>query len=714
MRCANLYFGVGVDVVARDCCPAPSCQAFPFNAEPETCDAELFGAGVDICHELDDRFGRPRSQVLSQRDVPGLTRAVIPLLAARGVTALSIGANTFSASADVPPIYRWRDPASNTSVIAMQNPGGYGDRLTLTTDGSAHALHLMFNGDNAGGHSPAQVAARHAELAKRFPNARVSGATWNSYIDAITADGSAARLPEVDKEEGDTWVYGVQQDLYKTAAFRAIMRARRRCIAELGYPICGGNASAAIANSTRFALKLSEHTWGFNWGYMDEVHYTNTDLAYALANVEGFATTQNGWREQRAYVAHAVGALAAAGAADVGASRLLALTKEELAAVTRPTEPTPTAPASGWTTVDPTKRITDLPRFANVAWNATAGGIGSLTTKEQGHDYARGRGGSFGQYQYQTLTENDFWVFMNETLKVQRDVAFGKKNLTNNANVTSGFWAGTLSGMWSKKAAGGDTDGGVDSFLQRVDMDAHLHGYYGAPSRVWTLFEFSRATATVNISVTLVNKTTTRLPEAHWVDFEVAVPVTPNDDVVSGTAGTPAPPPVCDSWSLSKLGSSLCASDVSLFGSTHIHAVSDSDAEHGSVSLSGRGGADAAAVTFRLTTYDAALLSLECVHSVISLHCRPLSTPLCSHADSFALLSIPMPVPFRLFTRYKTAFPNPVHKDLDKAAPLSKPTSASAITFGRQTTPTGTLSWRATRTRSSASSSNLASDGICW
>jgi hypothetical protein len=56
-------------------------HAFPHNGEPETFDAELFGDGVDVCHALDDEFSKPHTKVLSQRDVPGLTRAVIPILA---------------------------------------------------------------------------------------------------------------------------------------------------------------------------------------------------------------------------------------------------------------------------------------------------------------------------------------------------------------------------------------------------------------------------------------------------------------------------------------------------------------------------------------------------------------------------------------------------------------------------------------------------------
>jgi hypothetical protein len=182
-------------------------HAFPLNSEPESYDAELFVAGVDLCQQLADRFSMPKPTVLSQRDVPGLTRAVIPLLVERGVRALSVGANTYSASASVPRIYRWLEPASEATVIALQHPGGYGDGSTVVVNGSKHALHLLFNGDNAGPHETSTVISRHAKLAAQYPNARIRGASWDSFIDAITMDGSAAALPMEDKEEGDTWIY---------------------------------------------------------------------------------------------------------------------------------------------------------------------------------------------------------------------------------------------------------------------------------------------------------------------------------------------------------------------------------------------------------------------------------------------------------------------------------------------------------------------------
>jgi len=49
-------------------------HAFPFNAEPEMYNAELFEASLNITFALDDYFGLPRKRSLSQRDVPGLVR----------------------------------------------------------------------------------------------------------------------------------------------------------------------------------------------------------------------------------------------------------------------------------------------------------------------------------------------------------------------------------------------------------------------------------------------------------------------------------------------------------------------------------------------------------------------------------------------------------------------------------------------------------------
>jgi hypothetical protein len=101
-------------------------HAFPFNGEPELFTPALFDAALNLTFRQDAHFGRPSRRTLSQRDVPGLTRASIPLLRRRGVTAISVGENSQCAPLSVPPIFVWRDNATNTSVLALFHALGYG------------------------------------------------------------------------------------------------------------------------------------------------------------------------------------------------------------------------------------------------------------------------------------------------------------------------------------------------------------------------------------------------------------------------------------------------------------------------------------------------------------------------------------------------------------------------------------------------------------
>jgi hypothetical protein len=57
-------------------------HAFPFNSEPELLDSELMEYYVSIAQNLDAIFPNSGNvaDTMSQRDVPGMTRAVVPLL----------------------------------------------------------------------------------------------------------------------------------------------------------------------------------------------------------------------------------------------------------------------------------------------------------------------------------------------------------------------------------------------------------------------------------------------------------------------------------------------------------------------------------------------------------------------------------------------------------------------------------------------------------
>ena len=62
----------------------------------------------------------------SQRDVPGVTRGIVPLLRSKGVLAFSEGANGAFTSPQVPLLFNWSDAASGSSIVYLNHPSGYG------------------------------------------------------------------------------------------------------------------------------------------------------------------------------------------------------------------------------------------------------------------------------------------------------------------------------------------------------------------------------------------------------------------------------------------------------------------------------------------------------------------------------------------------------------------------------------------------------------
>ena len=91
--------------------------------------------GIDAVRALDQKFGKANKTVISQRDVPGVTRGIVPLMAKKGVKAFSEGCNAQIQAPSTPgPIFNWTDTASETSVLMLLHPRGYGFSLEDETD----------------------------------------------------------------------------------------------------------------------------------------------------------------------------------------------------------------------------------------------------------------------------------------------------------------------------------------------------------------------------------------------------------------------------------------------------------------------------------------------------------------------------------------------------------------------------------------------------
>jgi hypothetical protein len=195
-------------------------HAGAFNTEYENAySAELVAAQFAPSFALADELGLPRPTTVSLRDVPGTTRALVPLLVAHGITALSVGVNGGSPAPAMPNPGVWRDPASGTQVLFMQtgpgqgypnnpgpdpvNCGGMCRDSCVVFAGLPHALCWAFRTDNSGPPMDADEVFRQFDIARwQFPGASVYASTFDNFTAQLAT--VTASLPVTTAEAGDT------------------------------------------------------------------------------------------------------------------------------------------------------------------------------------------------------------------------------------------------------------------------------------------------------------------------------------------------------------------------------------------------------------------------------------------------------------------------------------------------------------------------------
>lgn len=169
-------------------------HGFAHNAQASSYpDASLFEAGIEMGERLADEVGVPRPTVVSQRDVPGWTRATLPLLNKHGIRGLSFGAGTPPGKVDVPPLCVWRDVASGAEVVLTYETA-YGTVATLFVLPTGEALVAAWAGDNTGPASLADVEGFYATLQRQYPHAEVNASTLDAFFAAANKPEVKARL----------------------------------------------------------------------------------------------------------------------------------------------------------------------------------------------------------------------------------------------------------------------------------------------------------------------------------------------------------------------------------------------------------------------------------------------------------------------------------------------------------------------------------------
>ncbi|XP_067655022.1 uncharacterized protein [Haliotis asinina] len=520
-----------------------SWHAGPMNMQFEMLDPALVEFGLQLGQDLDKRLGIIRKyRTLSQRDVPGMTQALLPLFVKYGVAGVSVGVNPMTAPPEVPKIFRWE--FQGASVIGMWNPFGYPQNPGpnpanpggLSADncvifpGLAEAMCFAFRTDNSGPPESVEEVLSNFEISRTiFPNAEVQGSTFEAFVEA--AQSIKAKLPVVTKEIGDTWIQGAGSDPRKVAEMRAFLRARTRC---LEAKVCS-LSDPAFYNSSRFLLKLGEHTCGLS-SVFDQYNWTNARFIYAMKHKDQHLLDGvSSWVEQRQFAYTALDTL------DV--HPLMAEVKMEwdMLKASKPD-------LEGYNKLSDPASVQSCGKGFKFGFRSD-GALSTLSDPYTKLNWAS-KTSPLGQFVYQTYNQSDFDNFFTTYQPSVSWLGIGKPNMTNNSDAESRVWPTQLVEVY--RIAGNDC-----RFHVHLRMsDSRAIEYYGAPLDVWVSYVTmdNLQPPGLSIEVQWFDKLPTRLPEALFFTFQPVKQET-------------------YSWHLHKLGQIIDPLNVVLNGSQRQHAI---------------------------------------------------------------------------------------------------------------------------------------------
>jgi uncharacterized protein DUF5054 len=501
-------------------------HALPFSTFSENMDASLFRFGLSLSQTLDQRFGK-HTIAGKMTDVPGHTRSIVPLLAEAGVQFLHVGVNAASTPPDVPPLFVWRDPGSESEVVVMYH-GNYGD--VMVVPGLADVLAFAHTDDNVGPQTIDQVKDTFRELQLQFPGAQILVSTMDSF--AASLPSIRDTLPVITQEIGDTWIYGVGSDPQKGSQYRALLRMRRDLLES-------GSSADELEGLSSNLLLVPEHTNGLDvkTHLKDWKNYSVVDFG-AVRGQAAYRKMEASWQEQRDYVRAAVDALPAS---------LKSEAEERLARLT-PERPD----LSEYEPVPDLSKPFETGQF-RVAFDPE---LGCLTRLEfAGVDWS-GPTNPLGKFWYETFSAADYDRFRRQYLINKRTTSwyavpdFTKPGIQSVAIEHKVFLPRVT---WAGRAARDDSD--VFLFVLKMPPDASEE--FGSPRQLTLEMAFSRSEPQIGFTLQWFDKPASRLPEASWFSF-----------VLSDRG-----PDWRRSWRMDKLGQWISPYEVIRNGNRRLHAV---------------------------------------------------------------------------------------------------------------------------------------------
>lgn len=305
-------------------------HALPVTYHSEAAGNLVLNESLKITKELDMMFNR---QTISSKmtDVPGHTKAIVPLLKDNGIEFLHIGMNAVSALPDVPNNFIWEHQGKQIIVAYSLD---YGSIVQI--DGCDDILVFAHTHDNSGPQSKEKILNQLEELKLKYPDYTVCASTMDNYVaKLLQAD---IKLPVVTEEIGDTWIHGIASDPKKMRDYNRITALVAKWIDNKQMTTNDSFYLEFISN----LMLVPEHTWGMDIKryFSDYKNYTKQDfisarkkdvitdqaLTYRYSDVaeatrpemkytshtweeRAYSLYESSWKEQRKYLANAIDCL---------------------------------------------------------------------------------------------------------------------------------------------------------------------------------------------------------------------------------------------------------------------------------------------------------------------------------------------------------------------------------------------------------------------
>lgn len=499
-------------------------HALPFTTHTELMDAPLLRVVLQLSQQLDARFGR-RTIAAKMTDVPGHTRAMVPLLAEADVRFLHIGINPASMPPDVPTLFVWRDCETGAELLVMLHKR-YGEITVLP---GAEAVSIHMTGDNLGPPSAAEVRAAYARLRARFPNAQLIASSLNAVAEAL--EPARASLPVITAEIGDTWIHGAGSDPTKMRRYRELLRLHAEQSA------CA--PAAEVEALGRRLLLIPEHTWGLDekTHLAEETTFEAQELR-AKRRTAAFRHFESSWQEQRAYIDDALAALEGTPLHALAVERLQ--TSEPARNALSEFEPLALDALSEFETA-----------FLQIGFDAITGAIIDLRERAHGISLAAAEH-PLALLRYQRFTQRDYDRFWSRYIR--------------SADPETARWARL---DFTKPGMASSTPPAQTELYPRVvgalqqRSDDRLHVLFqlqldvpGAetPMDFELRYTLPLQERRIEIDLQWFGKIAQRLPEAYWLSFALRLPQPQR-------------------WRLEKLGRLIDPRDVVSRGARGLHAV---------------------------------------------------------------------------------------------------------------------------------------------